>query len=72
MIGQVLGVDAAPRLEAARDGEVRHSLADISRMESVLDLRPAVDLQRGLAMAADWYRSTLPGAKRKKGKAGKK
>ena len=72
MIGQVLGVPAQPRLETARDGEVRHSLADISRMESVLDLRPAVDLQRGLALAADWYRSTLPGAKRKKGKAGKK
>jgi nucleoside-diphosphate-sugar epimerase len=72
MIGQVLGVPATPRLEKARDGEVRHSLADTSRMESVLDLRPAVDLQRGLELAADWYRSTLPGARRKgKGKAGR-
>jgi len=71
MIGQVLGVSAAPRHEPARDGEVRHSLADVDRMESVLDLRPAVDLQRGLERAADWYRSTLPGAKRRKAKAGK-
>ena len=69
MIAQVLGVTAAPRLEPARDGEVRHSLADIERMEAVLDLRPAVDLRRGLELAAEWYRSAKPGARKRKRKA---
>jgi UDP-glucose 4-epimerase len=68
MIGQVLGESVSPRLEKARDGEVRHSLADIARMESVLDLRPAVDLPSGLALAADWYRSTMPGGRKRRGK----
>ena len=68
MIAECLGTTTNPRLETARDGEVRHSLADIERMEGVLGLRPEVDLRRGLERAADWYRSTLPAAKRKKAK----
>jgi len=72
MIAQVLGVTAAPRMEPGRDGEVRHSLADIDRMESVLDLRPAVDLRRGLELAAEWYRSARPGGRKRKRKARRK
>jgi nucleoside-diphosphate-sugar epimerase len=70
MIAETLGTTTSPRLEPARDGEVRHSLADIQRMEQILGLRPAVDLRRGLELAAEWYRSTVPGAK-KAGKAKK-
>jgi nucleoside-diphosphate-sugar epimerase len=63
MIGEVLGLPARPALEPARGGEVRHSLADVDRMESVLGFRPPVDLRRGLALAAEWY------APKPKGKA---
>ncbi|NUQ11986.1 MAG: hypothetical protein HUU26_06620, partial [Gemmatimonadaceae bacterium] len=49
-----------------RGGEVRHSLADVERMESVLGFRPPVDLRRGLELAAGWYRGSLPGAKKAK------
>ncbi len=65
MIAESLGTTTNPRLEPARDGEVRHSLADIERMEQILGLRPAIDLRRGLELAAAWYRSSMPGAKRK-------
>ncbi len=65
MIAECLGTTTNPRLEPGRDGEVRHSLADISRMEHVLDLRPAVDLKHGLERAAKWYRESLPAGKRK-------
>jgi nucleoside-diphosphate-sugar epimerase len=65
MIAETLGTTTAPRLEPGRAGEVRHSLADVDRMETVLGFRPPVDLRRGLALAADWYRSTLPGARKK-------
>jgi nucleoside-diphosphate-sugar epimerase len=66
MIAECLGTTTSPRLEPGRDGEVRHSLADVGRMEMVLGLRPAVDLRRGLELAADWYRSTMPGARKRK------
>jgi nucleoside-diphosphate-sugar epimerase len=66
MIAECLGTTTNPRLEPARDGEVRHSLADVSRMEAVLGLRPAVDVRRGLEMAAAWYRGTLPGKRKAK------
>ena len=68
MIAECLGTTTNARLEPSRDGEVRHSLADISRMEHVLGLRPAVDLRRGLEKAASWYRGALPGGKKKKAK----
>jgi nucleoside-diphosphate-sugar epimerase len=67
MIAECLGTTTSPLLEPGRDGEVRHSLADVSRMEAVLGLRPAVDLRRGLERAADWYRESMP-AKRRKAK----
>jgi len=67
MIAECLGTTTTPRLEPGRDGEVRHSLADVSRMEGVLGLRPAIDLRRGLERAADWYRESMP-AKRRKAK----
>jgi len=65
MIAETLGTTTAPRLEPGRAGEVRHSLADVDRMETVLGFRPPVDLRKGLALAADWYRSSMPGAKKK-------
>jgi nucleoside-diphosphate-sugar epimerase len=65
MIAETLGETTQPKLEPGRPGEVRHSLADVERMESALGFRPGVDLRRGLELAADWYRSTVPGAKQK-------
>jgi nucleoside-diphosphate-sugar epimerase len=65
MIAECLGTTTSPRLEPARTSEVRHSLADVTRMEHVLGLRPAVDLRRGLERAAAWYRDSMPGAKKK-------
>jgi nucleoside-diphosphate-sugar epimerase len=65
MIAETLGTTTNPILEPGRPGEVRHSLAEVERMESVLGFRPPVDLRRGLELAADWYRSTVPGAKKK-------
>lgn len=65
MIAEALGTKTSPRLEPGRDGEVRHSLADIARMEAVLGLRPAVDLRQGLERAAAWYREKAPRRRRK-------
>ena len=39
-----------------RPGDVRHSLADISKARRLLGYAPTHRLQQGLALAMDWYR----------------
>jgi len=40
---------------AERPGDVRHSLADVSRAKELLGYEPAVYIKEGLERAADWY-----------------
>lgn len=42
-----------------RAGDVRHSLADISRAENLLGYAPQVDVRQGLRLAGDWYAANL-------------
>jgi len=63
MIAETLGTTTAPRLGPAREGEVRHSLADIARLEHVLDYTPTVGLRDGLERAAAWFGRGRRGAK---------
>jgi UDP-glucose 4-epimerase len=52
MTGYTGGVDYAPE----RAGDVKHSLADISRAEKKLNYRPLVDFKEGLERTVAWYR----------------
>jgi nucleoside-diphosphate-sugar epimerase len=40
-----------------RAGDVRHSLADLSRAEKHLGYQPRVNFEEGLRRTIDWYRS---------------
>ena len=42
-----------------RAGDVRHSLADISRAATRLGYAPCVDVRQGLRLAGDWYAANL-------------
>jgi UDP-N-acetylglucosamine 4-epimerase len=42
-----------------RAGDVRHSLADISKAQRLLSYTPAVRTREGLELAMDWYRQNL-------------
>lgn len=42
-----------------RAGDVRHSLADISRAKNLLGYEPVWDVRQGLRMASDWYAKYL-------------
>ena len=53
----VLGTSISPRMEPARVGDVRDSLADISQAEQVLGYVPRVDLQEGLRRTAAFYQA---------------
>lgn len=42
-----------------RPGDVRHSLADISKAENLLEYSPEYSVENGLDQAIDWYRANL-------------
>lgn len=42
-----------------RAGDVRHSLADISRAKTLLGYAPQFDVRQGLRLAGDWYAANL-------------
>ena len=65
MIGEIVGHVSEPKLKPARPGDVRHSLADITRAQEVIGYRVRVNLQEGLERTVEFYR----GRKRKNAKA---
>jgi len=48
-----------PKYAAERGGDIKHSLADISRAETLLGYRPQIAFKEGLKRTVDWYRTTL-------------
>lgn len=50
---------AVPTYREFRKGDVRHSLADISRARNLLGYDPQWNVSRGLACASDWYAKNL-------------
>ncbi|HVG40824.1 MAG TPA: SDR family oxidoreductase [Chitinophagaceae bacterium] len=55
-IKQVAGSDLAPKYAAERKGDVKHSLADISKATSLLNYTGTVKIKEGLKQAFEWYR----------------
>jgi nucleoside-diphosphate-sugar epimerase len=51
--------DLQPVYEPARAGDVRHSLADLSKARAVLSYEPIVDFRPGLAATLQWYTAAL-------------
>jgi UDP-glucose 4-epimerase len=47
-----------PKYEAERGGDIKHSLADISRAQAGLGYNPKVDFEEGLQRTVEWYRKT--------------
>lgn len=55
MIARVMGKRIPPRFEPERVGDVRHSLADISKAQHCLGYEPKVTLEAGLVPTIAWY-----------------
>lgn len=49
MIGEVLEIEVEPTFAPPREGEIRHSCSDISRLIAATGFRPQVGLREGLA-----------------------
>jgi len=56
-MNQILRTGCTPDYEPPRKGDVRHSVADVSKVEKMLNYVPAVSLREGLAKVIDWYRT---------------
>jgi UDP-N-acetylglucosamine 4-epimerase len=52
----IAGSDLAPRYGPERMGDVKHSLADITKAETLLGYHPVVSVKQGLEKTFRWYR----------------
>ena len=57
----LVGVTISPTHNEARVGDVRHSVADISRATDLLGYTPTVGLEEGLRRTLEWFRAAGPG-----------
>jgi len=56
-LGEIIGVTAAPVHIDPRAGDVRDSLADVSKAKAILGYEPTVGLEEGLRRTVEWYRN---------------
>ncbi len=56
MICQVVGVDIEPMYGPSRAGDIPHSLADISKVASLLKYKPNIKIREGLRNSFSYYK----------------
>jgi UDP-N-acetylglucosamine/UDP-N-acetylgalactosamine 4-epimerase len=56
MIKEIAGSDLAPKYGPERKGDVKHSLADISKAIELLNYHPGVSIKQGMKATFEWYR----------------
>jgi UDP-N-acetylglucosamine 4-epimerase len=52
----IAGSDLAPIHGAERSGDIKHSLADISKARTLLKYEPVINVREGLKRTFEWYR----------------
>lgn len=57
LIKEIAGSDLAPKYGTERKGDVKHSLADISKARELLGYQPEYDTREGMKKTFEWYRS---------------
>ncbi len=55
----IVGSDLTPVYGADRLGNIPHSLADISKIETLLGYKPTIKIEEGLRMTTQWFRHIL-------------
>ncbi|MBC8110158.1 MAG: LPS biosynthesis protein WbpP, partial [Verrucomicrobia bacterium] len=48
--------DILPIYLPERNGDIRHSLADVSKAEKLLAYQPAIKIEEGLRRTWDWFK----------------
>lgn len=60
ILKKVIGFQGDVKFGPERAGDVKHSLADISKTEKHLGYKPLVHFEDGLKKTVDWYRTQMP------------
>ena len=55
-IGDILDKEITPVYRPERKGDVKHSLADITKASQLIGYQPAVQVRAGLELAVEWYK----------------
>ncbi len=58
ILSEITGYKGKPNYAEPRTGDVRNSLADISRARELLGYVPLVDFREGIRRTVEWYKST--------------
>ena len=58
-IAELAGVQGEPVRANFRPGDIRQSVAEISRAHELLDFEPGYSLEEGLRLTWDWYRERI-------------
>ena len=64
LLRKLTGYSGKPEYRGEREGDIKHSLADISRAEAALGYKPTVDFEEGLRRTVEWYRQQTELSKR--------
>lgn len=57
VLQKLTGYNGQPHYAPARTGDIKHSLADISQIETAFGYKPTVAFEEGLRRTVDWYRT---------------
>ena len=57
ILNEIIGTDIKPLYSEARPGDVRHSMADITRARELLGYKAGVDFRKGLKRTVEWFSS---------------
>src|SRR5690606_18887751 len=60
-INTLAGIDLSPAYGPERKGDVKHSLANITKAEELIGYKPQFSVMDGLKLAMEWYKKQLGG-----------
>ena len=63
LLKKIIGFKGDVKYGPDRAGDVKHSLADLSRTEKYLGYKPKVNFEEGLRRTVEWYRGQQKAAK---------
>ena len=63
LLKKIIGYTGDVKYAAERQGDVKHSLADLTRTENALGYKPTVSFEDGLRRTVDWYRKQMNAAR---------
>src|SRR5215472_6178388 len=61
ILKKLTGFSGTVKYGPERGGDIKHSLADTSRVEAALGYKPKVDFEEGLRRTVEWYRQSAVG-----------